>query len=524
VPFIALVAYLFGGTASLSPAIATAGISSLALAVIFAGMPVPPEQALVNSGWVALGAVIQSVIWLIVWRRERRIFVRRAVSAKIAAIRALVAHSAVQSRSVIRALDSLESARETLDCSGLPADEERALRQSLSAAVRATRATCCWLLLKVPGEEDRLRVALTLSDAARQLDDRPWPSGTPSAHVPISAHGGAERGLVDALTELQQSVNAVVTYQAPAEVDLLPVTHPRAPQTRTTLSDVVAALTPGSEAARRGLRMAVGVGVAELVTVLFPEVHSFWLPLTVVFTLRSDWAFTLVRGVNRTLGNLGAVIVLPALMLAFGGSPWGLALVLTVLAAVTFRWFFGNYALASFGLAGTVLVLDYALYPNDDLFLGRIIAAVLGALLSLLVAYLMPVWRSQDAPAQVAAFTASLDALTNEVKRELGAQVPAADIDSEQAIADARHALTALEPTASAALLEPRPVGDVVALTLVAATGTRLLSDRLGLSFYSTCERDNDDSNEVQLVTSRLDRTRADLERVTKKFQASLPA
>jgi len=459
-----------------------------------------------------------------VWRRERRTFVRRAVSAKIEAIRALVSRSSVDSRSVIRALDSLESARETLDGSGLPENEERALRHALSASVRATRATCCWLLLKVPGEEDRLRVALALSDAARQLDDRPWASGSASPSTPITPRGGAERGLVDALTELQESVDAVVSNQAPPDVDLLPVTQSRTTRARTTINDLVSALSPGSAASRRGLRMAIGVGVAELITVLFPVVHSFWLPLTVVFTLRSDWAFTLVRGVNRTLGNLGAVIVLPALMLAFGGSPWGLALVLLVLTAVTFRWFFGNYALASFGLAGTVLVLDYALNPNNDLFVGRIVAAVIGALMSLLVAYLMPVWRSQDAPAQVVAFTASLDTLVATVTRGLGVQGPAVETESEQAIADARHALTALEPTSSAALLEPRPIGDPVALTLISATGTRFLSDLLGLSFYSTCERDAEDADAVRLVTSRLERTRADLARVTEQFQASLPA
>ena len=69
---IAALAYVFGSTAGISANTMTIGISSLALAVIFAGVPRAAAEVPAVAGWVALGVATQAVCWLILWKPERR--------------------------------------------------------------------------------------------------------------------------------------------------------------------------------------------------------------------------------------------------------------------------------------------------------------------------------------------------------------------------------------------------------------------------------------------------------------------
>ena len=62
----------------------------------------------------------------------------------------------------------------------------------------------------------------------------------------------------------------------------------------------------------------------------------------------------------RLAGNLLAVVLVPIALIGSEREA-GLVLVVAVLSAVAFRYFTGNYVLGSFGIAGTVLVLDQTL-------------------------------------------------------------------------------------------------------------------------------------------------------------------
>ena len=175
IPLIAALAYAFGATAALGARVATVGVSSLALAVIFGGMHQSPHQALINTAWVTFGALVQAVAWLILWRSERTAYVRRALAAKVRADMSLLSTRVTESVAVVRALNATEAVREALDQAGLDPNEESSLRQVLSESIRAMRATTAWKLVRVPGDAQRLRVAVTLAYESRRLDDRPGP-------------------------------------------------------------------------------------------------------------------------------------------------------------------------------------------------------------------------------------------------------------------------------------------------------------------------------------------------------------
>ena len=187
--------------------------------------------------------------------------------------------------------------------------------------------------------------------------------------------------------------------------------------------------------------MAVGVGLAEAITLIVLLGHSFWLPLTVVFVLRPDWSFTVVRGVNRLAGHLVAVAAVPALLLILSTSPWAMLVILIGLAAVTFRWFFGNYAIANFALAGTILLLGYATNPVNDLFAARFVSTLLGALIALLVVPAIPTWARPVAPGQVEALVALLNRWRSDVMKRSQDPASVTTSDLETDVAEARHAL-----------------------------------------------------------------------------------
>ena len=528
IPLIAALAYAFGATAALGARVATVGVSSLALAVIFGGMHQSPHQALINTAWVTFGALVQAVAWLILWRSERTAYVRRALAAKVRADMSLLSTRVTESVAVVRALNATEAVREALDQAGLDPHEESSLRQVLSESIRVMRATTAWKLVRVPGDAQRLRVAVTLAYESRRLDDRPGPRRRLSVDAAPSSDEQVSHALAEALAGLDRSIDRALSRRPVEEsidITLLPSAMRAADPAPLRLGDITRALRLGSADSRHGVRMAIGVGLAQALTFVLPHAHSFWLPLTVVFTLKPDWSFTVIRGMNRTLGNLGAVIVLPALFLAFNGAQWPLAVALAILCCVTFRWFFGNYSLASFGLAGTVLVLDFALDPSDDLFLARIIAAALGAVLALGVSLALPAWRSSEAPEQVDLLTAALDELQRGVTDRLRGDDSVTEGVLETRIAHSRQALSNLEPTAGGALLEPHPVGDPVALALIASTGTRLLSDLVGLAFISADAADVDgpDARAVALELNRLNQTHRELADVAAAFRHSVP-
>ena len=207
-----------------------------------------------------------------------------------------------------------------------------------------------------------------------------------------------------------------------------------------------------------------------------PLGHSFWLPLTVVFVLRPDWSFTLVRGVNRLLGNLAAVAALPALLLILGTSQWAMLAILIGLAAVTFRSFFGNYVIASFGLAGTILLLDYATNPVNDVFAARFAATVVGALISILVLLAIPGWSRVGAPGQVQALVVALTRWRADIARRSTDRASVEDSALDADVSDARRALIELEPMVTGVLLEPGQRGRPVELAMVFASGARELA------------------------------------------------
>lgn len=519
--YITAFAYVFGCVAGLSSFSMTVGVGSLALAVIFAGQPQAPSQAVVNAGWLALGAIVQAIAWLIPARHERRAMVRRAIASKLRADIKMVRTAALDAPTVIAAHKASDSVIEMLDSAHFPEHEETRLRNLFSEAITSARALVAWMVMRAPGDADRMDVALAIESEARRLDDVPRSGST--SFCEITDENPMSQAVNASTAALHHSVEIEMAQSSAEKVELVSIARPR-PSHSPSVRDYVSALRPGNATSLHGLRMAVGLGVAEVLTMLLPFEHSFWLPLTVVFTLKPDWSFTLVRGFSRTVGNLAAVIVLPVLFMAVGSTNPLLAVPLLVLTMIMYREFFGNYTMASFGLAGSVLLLDNAIDPDTNLFFIRILAATLGALLSLAVALAIPNWSSAAAPQQVSEFVSALAALRGNMRKRFEDAESVTDDTLDENISAARRALTRLEATVNGAVLEPRRGSQATNLAILLESGTQLFLHMLAMTYYMmTSQRESSwmpDAPAVGMQRLRLDQAQQDMDRAVAAVAA----
>lgn len=528
VVFVSIVAYLFGSTAKFGPRAATIGVTALAMAVIFSGMPQPPDLALRNAGLVFLGAATQGLLAILLWKPERMAFVRRALAIKIETDIRLIRTPWIPTEALVRTHAATDSLHEVLADAQLPTAEDSRIRRVFSDAIELTRALVAWQMIRRPGDQIRLDVARTINGLQRKIARGSKRMMVPTTRLTTDGYDDEPTMLVQqSLATLSEDVDVVVLEKDAGPRSLHRLAEPTDAKPATTFGDVMRALLPGGKPSRHGVRMAVGLAIAETVTMLLPIEHSFWLPLTVVFTLKPDWAFTALRGITRTLGNLAAVVILPIVLGAIIGFPIALTVLLVILAATLYRWFFGNYMVASFGLAGSVLLLDYALDPDSSLFFTRIAAAITGALLSLVVVYFIPSWTSDQAPERVDQLEQTVRDLEREVRRAQDGEADASGDDLDEAIIRVRHSVIGLDAASSAALLEPRPTGDPVALAMVLGAGTRLLMDLLSMGYVLLAARHlpaghGPQESALQAQRTRCHEARGDLDEAIRAYRFSI--
>ncbi|MCX6431241.1 MAG: hypothetical protein NTX29_00130 [Actinobacteria bacterium] len=380
--FIAGVAYTYGYLERGGGAAAVASLGALALGVILAGEPRLPGPAAAAAGLVALGMLVQALAWLAVSRHDRR---------------------------------------STIDRAGLPPDQLVLMLRCASDALSTSRAATAWMHLRAPGAAERLAVSTRIRRAARRLNGPAWRRERREDSLPaVDDSWAITRAVLCELDRVDASVEGLISGQAvPEPPDPLGLSRSLVDRTRQAGVQGITTLTRlRSGSVRHGVRMAVGVGIAEALSITVPAAHSFWLPLTVVFTLKPDWSFTVVRGFTRTLG-------------------------------------------------------DFAMEPGADLFAARIVATIVGALLSLAVASVMSGRVSEQASDKVGALAQAFTSWTTDARAAVSGQ--AAPVERlEAGLMATRRALVDFEPVASAAVFEPRPTCDPVALTMAYSSAARL--------------------------------------------------
>jgi len=245
-----------------------------------------------------------------------------------------------------------------------------------------------------------------------------------------------------------------------------------------TLATLRANLNLQSAACRHAIRLAVCIAVADAVARGFSLRRSYWLPMTVAFVLRSDFAATFSRGVLRLLGTFAGLIFATVLFHALPGG--ALAPVLAI-AALTFliRWAGpAHYGVAVIGITAlVVLLLSLTGAVPREVMAARLLNTTAGGVIALLAYWLWPTWERHQVADGLAAM---LDAfrIYFQAVRDCLLAVPS-KINRDRARVAARLARSNLEASIERASVEPSVSPERLALLSAILASTRRLARAL---------------------------------------------
>jgi uncharacterized membrane protein YccC len=127
--------------------------------------------------------------------------------------------------------------------------------------------------------------------------------------------------------------------------------HRDAARVRETATDTDA------PAFRHGVRLAVLLPVADIISTQLPWSRGYWVPLTTVVVLKPDYAATLQRGIGRVIGTALGVVLAGVLIAVARPTGIGLVVAVAVLAWASYTLFSASFALYSFVLTALVVLL-----------------------------------------------------------------------------------------------------------------------------------------------------------------------
>ena len=479
-PLLAGIALMQGSTLSAGVIPANTFIGLLAIGILFAAMPRGVLDAGIAAAWVGLGALAQTLVWLLVWKLDRRMYVRRALANTLRVTGRILNQNPGDARFMTMASAEPERITSLLESSGVARGllaDAKAVSEAIS---EVRRSIITWMVLRNPSAAEKKRLMAHLDRVIAVIDDLP---GRSAARIPAysfasQADWTCEQALATDLAELTRAISAYRTVEPRKFADTQP---PPANE----LAATVKSLSASNPNLRYGVRMASAIAVAQASTLLVDVAHSVWVPLTIVFVLKPDWSSTAVRTLGRIVGNFSAVLLVPFALALTGGQIWAVALLTMVLAVIMYRYFTGNYIAACLGLAGSVLLLNEIRAPDDALYAARFLATVAGAVVALVFSLIFPLWRSQDSPHYLARTVAALGAWTATTMQALVHPASYSHTRMRAAGTDTRRALFPLRSTAEAAMLEPVGHVDRTALMDAMVAAERIDLNLLALAAYA---------------------------------------
>jgi uncharacterized membrane protein YccC len=162
-------------------------------------------------------------------------------------------------------------------------------------------------------------------------------------------------------------------------------------------------LTPGSAVFRHAIRAAVLVAGSDLVARLAGLERGYWIPLTVMVTLRPDFATTFQRCFLRVVGTIIGLLLATVLVHWIpGGQWWSISLVALFVFGMRLAGP-GNLGLSAVSLSGLVVVLLAlsGVAPHTAV-LPRSLDTVVGGVLALIATLIWPIWPRAQVPDRLA--------------------------------------------------------------------------------------------------------------------------
>lgn len=195
--------------------------------------------------------------------------------------------------------------------------------------------------------------------------------------------------------------------------------RPAPPSPRERIARWLDEVLAGPAAWLHGLRIALCVAVAGVLTDVLPIERSYWVPLTIAIVFKPDFGSVFGRAVLRGGGTFVGAL-LGAGILALNPNGWVLVILVAVVAFLLPIAQVRNYGMFSTVLTPLVVIqLDLGNVGSWNLVLARLLDTVLGCVIVLVVGYLP--WPSARNPKVGGRLADAVDAVAGYAERALGA-------------------------------------------------------------------------------------------------------
>jgi hypothetical protein len=135
------------------------------------------------------------------------------------------------------------------------------------------------------------------------------------------------------------------------------------------------------------VRITSCIIVAELIKIIWPYQHGYWILLTVAIVVQRDITKLLPRMFQRGAGTFIGVI-LSSLFVFFVPAPWLLVLIIGALAAARIALRETNYlAYAAVMTPLVIILLDFGKASSWETILDRLLSTIVGCVISLIFGY-----------------------------------------------------------------------------------------------------------------------------------------
>ncbi|MFE4874436.1 FUSC family protein [Streptomyces sp. NPDC056682] len=378
-----LVALVSGMISSIGAVASVSGLLLLLNAVVGAGLPMP------GPWWKApmllsLGGLFVLLLSLLGWPLRRTEPERAAVAATYRAVAEAIEAAAT---------DAYDTRRQSVTQSLNTAYD---LILSRRAREHGRRGELVRLLAQ-------LNVVIPLVEAAPAVHLRGW--GVDAA-IPAAVRqlaGAVEEGRTDSpeprlpapATPAERALDTALRHAFAVVHDADPgrtniddrLGRPAALRIRVRRAGRNVLLSGASW--RYGLRLALCIGLAQVLVSVIPVERSYWVALTIVFVLKPDFGSVFARALTRAIGTaLGLVIA--AGVLANVPRGWWDVPVMMVLAALIPAFSAKGYAFQTAAITPVILLLSDVLnHQGFNLVMPRLWDSLIGCAIALVAGYLL---------------------------------------------------------------------------------------------------------------------------------------
>ncbi|MEU5631167.1 FUSC family protein [Streptomyces rishiriensis] len=236
---------------------------------------------------------------------------------------------------------------------------------------------------------------------AAHLNGRPLPAEVPEAVLHLARAvetgftGPVGLRLPDPGTETARAVDHALRHAAEvvAAPDLDPrglddrLGRPAGLRVRAARAAREVALSAASW--RYGLRLALCIGLAQVLVSIVPVPRSYWVALTITFVMKPDFGSVFSRALLRALGTVAGLVVAAAVLSQVPRGWWDVAAMLLLaplIPALTPR----GYGYQTAAITPVILLLsDILNHQGTALLLPRLVDSLIGCGIALVAGYLL---------------------------------------------------------------------------------------------------------------------------------------